>query len=504
MLIAVSTGLFASLLISSLVNPTGQRLRLPGLYALLSGLGWWLTLFGVVCLLSQRLYFSVTFVVVWHSVLMAVNHSKFTALKEPFILQDFEYFTDALRHPQLYIPFFGVAKTLALLAAGAVTIGMFFWLEAPLYQKASGWRLPISALMAGLLASIAAWRIRPALSLEPAKDIQQTGLFALFHSHLAEYWEARKKKLPEPAGNWPEFKTGKPKPNLVLVQSESFFDPRPCYPFIDPSVLKNWDQHKAQAAASGQLSVPAWGANTVRTEAAVLTGLSQEMLGIYQYNPYRRLVKQPVSSLASHLRAQGYKTICIHPYPASFYFRDRVMPALGFDQFIDIKAFSESDQCGQYTGDQAVGEKISDLLESTDEPIFVFAITMENHGPLQLEQPEPGLENELYRQAPGGLLQDLTVYLRHLKNADRMLAQITAALEASNRGGSICWYGDHVPIMPDVYRNFGEPVATTPWLIWSTGAQPNTEASENDGQPPMPAHSLAEHWLATVKACQRA
>jgi hypothetical protein len=504
MLIAVSTGLFASLLISILVNPTGQRLRLPGLYALLSGLGWWLTLFGVVCLFSQRPYFSVTFVVVWHGVLMAVNHAKFTALKEPFILQDFEYFTDALRHPQLYIPFFGVAKTLALLAAGTVTIGLFFWLETPLYQKASGWPLPVSALIAGVLASIAAWQIRPVLSLEPTRDIRQTGLFALFHSHLVEYWKARTKKLPEPAGNWPEFKPGKPKPNLVMVQSESFFDPRPCYPFIESSVLKHWDQHKAQSAASGQLTVPAWGANTVRTEAAVLTGLSQEMLGIYQYNPYRRLLKQPVNALASHLRAQGYKTICIHPYPASFYFRDRLMPALGFDQFIDIKAFTEDDQCGQYIGDQAVGNKINELLESTDEPLFIFAITMENHGPLHLEQPEPGLANEVYRQLPGGPLDDLTVYLRHLKNADRMLSQITTALEASSRNGSLCWYGDHVPIMPDVYRNFGEPVATTPWLIWSTSAQPNTEAGGNEGQQPLPAHKLAKHWLTTVNTCQRA
>ncbi|NWO04309.1 MAG: LTA synthase family protein [Alteromonadaceae bacterium] len=498
MLVAVFTGLLLSLLISILVNPTGQRPRLPGLYALLAGSGWWLVLFGLVCLLSQRPYFSMAFVVVWHGVLLAVNHAKFAALKEPFILQDFEYFTDALRHPQLYVPFFGVAKTVALLAAGAVAIGAFLWLETPLHQSGDGLLLPVASLATGILASLAAWRIRPELTLDPTKDMRQTGLIALLHSHLAEYWQARKRTMPKPADNWPEFAPGKPKPNLVLVQSESFFDPRSCYSFIEPSVLTNWDEHKKQAANSGQLDVPAWGANTVRTEAAVLAGLSPGALGIHQYNPYRRLAKQPTSSLASHLRAQGYETVCIHPYPASFYFRHRIMPALGFDHFIDIAAFSESDRCGQYIGDQAVGNKIRDYLENTDKPVFIFAITMENHGPLHLEQPEPDAGKKRYTRPPGGAVSDLSVYLRHLENADQMLKQTTNALEAANRSGSLCWYGDHVPIMADVYRDHGEPAPTTPWLIWTTETSKNTRAGDTANQQPLPAHGLAKHWLTTL------
>jgi hypothetical protein len=128
---------------------------------------------------------------------------------------------------------------------------------------------------------------------------------------------------------------------------------------------------------------------------------------------------------------------------------------------------------------------------------------MENHGPLHLESSSPELEKQVYRKLPAGPVHDLTVYLRHLKNADQMLARVMSGLQATQRGGSLCWYGDHVPIMAEVYRHFGEPAATTPWLIWSTGARQSAGASEPLNRQPLPAESLSEHWLQTITACHR-
>lgn len=499
MLAFVLTGFLISALLGCAINPVGERPRVPDFYTLCSGTAWWMAFFSVGCLLSQRPYFAVTLVVVLHAVLIAVNHTKYKALKEPFILQDFEYFTDALRHPRLYIPFFGIMKTLALLAAGATAIGLFFWLEAPLYrQGADWWRLPIGAMTLALVTAGLAWGNRPRLSLDPVQDIRGSGLIALLHSHLAEYWLARRRELVEPAADWPLFATGKALPNLVMVQSESFFDPRRCYPFVGDAVLQHWDRMSADAAARGALQVPAWGANTVRTEAAVLTGLSPDALGIHRYNPYRRLSGNPVRSLATHLRDQGYRTICVHPYPAHFYQRDRVLPALGFDQFIDMAAFANADCCGQYVGDLAVADKVQVLLGEADQPVFVFVITMENHGPLHLEQPDETLASQLYLERPSGPLRDLTTYLGHLRNADAMLAQLIAAVQATDSGGSVCWYGDHVPIMPDVYRHFGEPDETTPWLIWS-----DREGNRETAGQVLSADRLAARWLDVIKECHR-
>lgn len=506
MLTVVSTGLLVSLLMGTLVNPTGGRPRLPDIYALLSGLGWWLSWFAAICLISQRPYFAATLVVVFHAVLIAVNYSKFTALKEPFILQDFEYFTDALRHPRLYIPFFGIVKTLVLITAAAIAIGLFLWLEKPLSSLSmSEWRLPAVSMLVAVIASAGAWVIRPRITLDPLRDMEATGLISLLHSHLAEYWLARRRVFADPVAEWPSFESNATRPHLVMVQSESFFDPRTSYPFVEPSVLANWDACSSVAAAAGRLSVPAWGANTVRTEAAVLTGLSRDALGIFQYNPYRRLAKVSVSSLASHLRAQGYKTVCVHPYLGHFYQRDRVLALLGFDEFIDVTAFNDADRCGQYISDLVVTEKVKELLASAEEPLFVFVITMENHGPLHLERPEAGLASRVYSEMPAGPLNDLTVYLGHLQHADDMVSRLTAALQEAERGGSLCWYGDHVPIMADVYSHFGEPEATTPWLVWSTAKtnMADNESASASASESCAAEGLAKRWLHIVKESHR-
>lgn len=498
------TGLLVSSVMGALVNPLGEKPRRPTLFVGMSGLAWWLTFFAVACLISQRPYFSVTLVVVLHGILLLINYSKYTSLKEPFVLQDFEYFVDMLRHPRLYIPFFGVFKTLFLIVAGIAAIALYFYYEPPLNRVLPQWWLvPVGAFGVAYLAALLAWKIRPQLFYEPIPDIQITGLVALMHAHLAEYRVAAHKEIAGPANTWPLFDTAKPLPHLVMVQSESFFDPRPFYPFIKPSVLENWDCHSQMSDAGGRLNVPAWGANTVRTEAAVLTGLSQEALGIYRYNPYSRLVKKPVASLASHLRKQGYKTICVHPYPAHFYLRHQVMPALGFDHFIDIRAFSSAERSGQYVGDKAVAHKVEELLAAAQEPLFIFVITMENHGPLQLEQPKS--DTDVYNDPPTGPVRDLTVYLQHLKNADQMLSQITSALKTTSREGSLCWYGDHVPIMPDVYRCWGEPEAQTPWMVWSTNTKQHvsTQAKEQAKNQTLSAEGLAHYWLDIVKRNDR-
>jgi hypothetical protein len=393
-------------------------------------------------------------------------------------------------------------RTLLLVSGGAAAIGLFIWLEPNWsYTDPGGWRkMLLVALVLCLIAAGLAWWRAPILSLDPAQDLPQWGMVGLLHQHLRLYLRERCRSLPlpQPAAEWsrvPDVSAGQELPHMVLIQSESFFDPRQYYPFVRRDLLPNWDRAWGEAQARGSLQVPAWGANTVRTEAAVLTGLSPDDWGIHRYNPYRRVVHEDVVSLASHLRAQGYRTLCLHPYPASFYFRDKVMPRLGFDRFIDIEAFEAAERAGQYIGDLALGRRVSELLARADKPLFIFVITMENHGPLHLESEPVCAQERFYTAPPGPLARDLSVYLDHLLHADCMLGQLMDSLAVSDRPGSLCWYGDHVPIMPEVYAKWGEPSGDTPWLIWDTDTvQPATMAA------PLPAHGLARLWLSQLAA----
>ena len=262
-------------------------------------------------------------------------------------------------------------------------------------------------------------------------------------------------------------------------------------------MLAAFDAAKEKATAFGTLSVPALGANTVRSEFGFLSGVDDSNLGAHKFNPYESVLKGwQVETLPKLLKRLGYRTVCIHPYFAEFYSRDRVFPLLGIDEFIDVSAFDGAERAGHFVSDAAVADKILEVLAKTDQPTFVFAITMENHGPLHLENVLPEEIGALYDSAPPVGFDDLSAYLRHLKNADQMVARLTSAFDLMPTPVSLCWYGDHVPIMPDVYDLLQNWPSDSDYLIWNNWADPHEQPGFELPSHPLAIHQLARAWLA--------
>jgi phosphoglycerol transferase MdoB-like AlkP superfamily enzyme len=414
-------------------------------------------------------------------VLVLVNNAKFQYLREPIIYQDIDYCTDVLKHPRLYLPFLGVRNS--LLGAGAIGLALYVGvkMEPTLLRSVTMfdflWGLA-SLTVLGLFFIWLGNRHGLLVKFEPRNDLQQLGLIAsLWHyavserstRHVTSPYVALKRLLRE---DFQEL------PNLVVVQSESFFDVRRCFAHLHPNVLREYDATRLSSACYGQLDVPAWGANTVRSEFAFLSALAPAELGVHQFNPYRKFARQGFLTLASFLKSLGYQTVCVHPYSASFYDRNVVYPGLGFDDFIDIRNFSVAQKSGPFIGDIALAETVCRLLQAASgRPYFVFVITMENHGPLHLEKIHAGDTNRLYTLAPPGGCEDLTVYVRHLCNADRMLGMLREQLQVLSRPAALCWYGDHIPTMTKVYDVMGAPNGNTDYLIWRTENQSNPSVS---------------------------
>ncbi|MDO9106552.1 MAG: LTA synthase family protein [Methylovulum sp.] len=479
----ILAGFGASFFIESWLMPKPAPVAQRPLPTLQLHIGTWLFLFAVVLLLVLRPWFAVVMLLAFQLLLVLVNHAKYDSLREPFIFQDFEYFTDALRHPRLYLPFFGVGRTLAatLGFVSALVIGIM--LETPLTAA-----LPLSLLvpvwlvllLVGCALIIRGLKNCPAITCDPGLDLLNLGQIAFFWAYQKAERHTAINLTASPFQVMPQFADKAKPPHIVAVQSESFFDPRILSGNIKTDVLAHFDRIKTEADYYGRLQVPAWGANTVRTECAFLTGLVPEQLGIHQFNPYRSLAALSIPNLVASLKQSGYRTICIHPYPASFYLRHLVFPRMGFDRFMDITEFNGQQKDGQYISDAAVANRVAELLSTPDAgggdepPLFIFVITMENHGPLHLEQPQAGDQQRFYQQTPESGCEDMTVYLRHLKNADLMIASLKTSLQVQasepgrGRGGVLCWYGDHVPIMTGVYQLYGEPDGLTDYFIWQT------------------------------------
>mgnify|MGYP003945538167 CR=1 FL=1 len=498
----VFVGASLSFLVEQLLQPRPPPFwkRPSATFAIHAGL--WLLLFAFELSVFRRPWFATTIVLAFIFFVVMVGNAKFHSMREPFLFQDFEYFTDALKHPRLYIPFLGWWRALMALAAFGLALYAGMKLESPLLGP-----VPLAGFLGGASALVVVgiallWlggRKKLAVTFEPETDLQQLGLL----SSLWRYGQEERARANVPSAydfTAPAQAAGGALPNLVVVQSESFFDARRLFAGIRPEVLQEFDAIKAASACQGQLEVAAWGANTVRTEYAFLSGLEPASLGVHRFNPYRKLARLGVPTLASYLKRLGYRTVCVHPYNASFYARDKVYPLMGFDEFIDIRSFDGIEKTGPYVGDVILAEKVCSLLDHTStQPIFVFVISMENHGPLHLEKVQGDDMARLYSSPPPDGCDDLTIYLRHLGNADRMAGMLRDRLSSLPGSNWLCWFGDHVPIMPKVYGAMGAPDGKTDYLIW--GSAGNDDSADKGTTRELKVENLSRLLLQKMGLC---
>jgi len=480
--IPFAAGAALSFLVERLLHPTPVILGRPW-RSVAAHLGLWTLAFCFELALCQRPYFASLLALALMLFLVLVNNAKVHALREPFVFQDIEYFTDALMHPRFYLPYLGILRAIALLAALAAVLYLGFTLEPWLLHRIGFTEFGVGL---GLLVAAGAgllWLGTPSRlpsSFDPAEDLRRHGLLA----SLWLYARAERAETAVPQASRFPISNAAPAhgnlPDIVAVQSESFFDARRLFAGIRPEVLREFDALKAAAVCQGQVEVPAWGANTARTEFAFLSALGAQSLGVHRFNPYRKLARQGIPTMASFLKRRGYRTVCIHPYPASFYSRDETYPLLGFDEFIDIRSFDGAEKSGPYVSDVALAGRVCSLLEdSSSRPIFLFIITMENHGPLHLERVAPSDMTRVYTRPPPAGFDDLTVYLKHLGNADRMIGLLREYLERSAHDAWLCWYGDHVPILAGVYEATGFTDGRTDYFIWGKGRSPEAAVPRN-------------------------
>nr|WP_329305377.1 hypothetical protein [Bordetella pertussis] len=126
-------GLVLSWALEALLRPPVQPPWRRPAWMLLLHAGVWTLLFALELALFRRPYFGAINVLAIEAVLVLVSAAKARVLREPFVYSDFEYFTDALRHPRLYLPFLGWPAAL-LLACG---YGLALWAGLALESSAT-------------------------------------------------------------------------------------------------------------------------------------------------------------------------------------------------------------------------------------------------------------------------------------------------------------------------------------------------------------------------------
>jgi hypothetical protein len=423
--------------------------------------------------------------------------AKREVLHEPVVFTDLSELVELVRHPHLYLPFVGPGKVIAGLIAAIVAFAALLVVEPPIWPLTVPLALAAAIGVLGLILGIATLGLAPAAGLmsrfrtlgDPVLDSAALGALAMQFAHGVPTRANRPTVRARAPGQGPLTPPAGRPPDIVLVQSESFFDARRVHPGAPRDLLPGFDRLKAEAVQYGLMTPPTWGASTTRTEFEVLTGRPADTIGLDRFNPYHQLALRPLESIASRLRAAGYRSVCVHPHDRRFYGRHRVMPCLGFDEFHGLEAFAGAERSGRYVRDIEAARWTAARLAASADPLFVFVITMENHGPW-VDEPgrppcAPGLPAAL--KVPG-----FRKYLSGLRAGDALIAPIVEALR--NRGdGVLGFYGDHKPSLP--LEGSSDPA--TDYAIWrARRAGPPARVD-------LHAHGLGEDLLAAAGLLRR-
>ncbi len=244
-------------------------------------------------------------------------------------------------------------------------------------------------------------------------------------------------------------------PNIILVMSEAFWDPT-----LMKNVSFNQDpmpffRSLQKSQTSGTMLSPVYGGGTANTEFEVLTGFSVQFLPNGAI-PYAQYINKPIESLPTILERQGYATSAIHPYDNWFYDRNNVYKRLGFDKFISKEHFNNPEIKGQYIRDTELTKKILDEVKATDKPDFIYATSMQAHGPYENSQnPQNTIKVSGSNLSPASqaILEN---YSNTLADVDQSLKQLIEGLEQCGEPTEVIFFGDHLPMLGDDYSVYKE------------------------------------------------
>ena len=453
-------------------------------------------------LLRRKVFYTALVTLIW-MLFGIVNLALLTIRATPFSARDFSILASGILIADVY---FSAAELILMGAGLAALIGfvLFLYLRTPrdekLPNRKKAW-LTVTSLTAVLLLVVLLGTRHIDLSRqyesinEAFEDRGFPFCFAtsIFTGGVDRPESYSRESVDDFSGE--SALAAERRPNIILVQLESFFDPaliRGVTLSEDP--IPNFTALR-DSCASGYLRMPTLGAGTVNAEFEVLTGMSLDHFGFNEY-PYESVLRESsCESIAYYLRELGYGTHAIHNYAGSFYGRNRVYPNLGFDDFTSVEymngvSFTETG----WPKDAVLTEYILKAMEKTETPDFVFAVTVQCHG----KYPEDGgnggirfLQNDVFEDADGNAF---LYFASQLRETDRFLGELIAALKDCGEETVVVAYGDHLPTLALTEEDMaGGSLYQTQYFIWSNyGPGPGGEDAD------LPAYRLTTRLLDAV------
>lgn len=249
---------------------------------------------------------------------------------------------------------------------------------------------------------------------------------------------------PLPAGT-----SHRSKPDVIVVMSESLWDPTRLQNVKltpDPMPL-------IRKSTGGAIFSPEFGGLTANVEFEALTGFSNAFLPTGSI-PYQQYVRDPIPSLATFFRGEGYTARAIHPFAGWFWNRTSVYKSFGFETFRTEETMPTMPKRGIFTSDEGLTKELIRQADAQTDPFFFFTVTLQGHGPYEANRYSKNTI-KVDGNLPYADRQVLSTYAQGVKEADDSLKMLMDWAKNRDRETIIVVFGDHLPPLNTVYTSTG-------------------------------------------------
>lgn len=294
--------------------------------------------------------------------------------------------------------------------------------------------------------------------------------------------------------------TDKTRPNVIVIMNEAFADLQDVGELHTNTEVMPFYDSLEENTIKGRSYVSVFGGQTANTEYEFLTGDSKAFLPAGT-TPYQLYIKSFIPSLTQNMILDNYSGIlALHPFNASGYNRQNVYPYMGFSRFITNADFSEDllEQIGTHVSvsdkvdyDRVIEEYENAKAES-DEPFYIFNVTMQNHSPY--DEGWDGMEDAIDILDENLNMPAVENYLNMIHESDKALEYLVSYFEDKEEPTVIVFFGDHEPGLSDEFYNelLGEDkdnltgkeafnLYHTKFLIWANYDIPEEKYVFEDG-----------------------
>ena len=293
-----------------------------------------------------------------------------------------------------------------------------------------------------------------------------------------------------------------------MIMNESFADLSVLGDFVSDDYLASFydiDDYLLR----GMVYPSVCGGGTCNSEFEFLTGssLANVKPGIY---PYLNYDLSNASNLVQVFNNLGYQTVAFHPYQAENWNRTNVYNSFGFQEFLSQEDMVDKEILSWTISDYSDFEKIKEIYENRTAPLFLFNVTMQNHGgynvPIRSDVELVSIE----KQYSG--YSDVINYLTLIRESADAFKELLNYFAAQPDPVIICMFGDHQPILDeDFLSSITQTVSDeehsildakqryiTPYIIWSNYDVYSTPDTESTKQTDMSLNYLGANLLGLL------